>query len=98
MKIEDFTLNFDEVNIFHNFPNMIKVFLNKELPSAKEYLKGCLSREYLPMLNRFGYYTFEAIMIHVLGRVFHSVRDLSVVRVSTLLDQLNSAVRDQARF
>ncbi|YP_005090363.1 DNA-dependent RNA polymerase (mitochondrion) [Phoenix dactylifera] len=98
MTIEELTMKFDERSIYNSSPNLIKLLISKDLPTAKEYLKTHLSTEYLPMLNQFGHYMLEAIIIHVLGLVFNCVRDLSVVRVSTLLEQLDSAVRDQARF
>jgi len=88
-------MNFNESNVFRSTPNMIKLLIHPDLPNAKEYLKRVIPPSYLPLLNRFGAYTLEAIMTHVPGLVFHSVRDYSVV---TLLDQLNGFVRDQSRF
>jgi hypothetical protein len=97
-KIENFTMDFQDINIYQKYPNLISIFISKELPSAKDYLIKALPQEYLRMLNQFGAYTLEAIMIHVLGMLFNNTRDYCVVRVSTLIDQLSSAVRDQVRF
>jgi DNA-directed RNA polymerase len=97
-KIEDYTMKFDESNIFRETPNIIKLLINQNKPSAKEYLYNQLPCTYYPMLNKFGNYTLEAIIIHVLGVVFNSLQEYPVVRVSTLLEQLNSTVRDQTRF
>jgi hypothetical protein len=72
--MEDFTLHFDEANILKSTPNLVKLFIRADAPSAKDSLKKRLPREYLPMLNRFGSYTLEALMIHVLGLVFHCIR------------------------
>lgn len=66
------------------------------MPTAKEYLKSRLSTENLIVLYPFGHYTLEVLIIHVLGLVFNSIRDLPVVKVSTLVEQLNSAVRAQS--
>ena len=95
-KIEDFTMKFDDTSVFKRSQNLIKQLIRKELPSAKEYLKNCLSTEDFPLLHQFGHYTLEAIMIHVLGLVFNSVREYPVVRASTLVKELESAVRAQA--
>lgn len=96
--IEDLTMKFDDKNIYNSTPNMIKLLINKDLPSAKEYLYSNLPSKYFPMLKMFGSYTLEAIIIHVLGLVFNSLSKSSVVRLSTLLEKVNSTVRDQARF
>jgi len=97
-KIEDYTMKFDESNIFRETPNIIKLLINQNKPSAKEYLYKQLPSTYYPMLNKFGSYTLEAIIIHVLGVVFNSLQEYPVVKVSTLLEQLNSTVKDQTRF
>lgn len=97
-EIEDLTMMFDEGNIYNSTPNMIKLLINKDLPNAKEYLYSNLPSHYYPMIKFFGTYTLEALMIHVLGLVFNPIREASLVRVSTLLDRLNSTVQDHARF
>jgi hypothetical protein len=50
---------------------MTWIFINKHLPSAREYLKTHLPDEYWPLLNKLWSYTLEALMIHVLSLVFH---------------------------
>lgn len=66
------------------------------MPNAKDYLRSRLSTDDFSMLQKFGHYTLEAIIIHVLGLVFNCAQDFPVVRVSTLVAQLESAVRVQA--
>lgn len=66
-------------------------------PTAKEYLKSRgLSKDELYTLAYFDQYTLEAIMIYVLAMIFNSIHEHPAVRVSTLIDQLDEAVRVQA--
>uniref|UniRef100_A0A8I7B0N9 Uncharacterized protein n=1 Tax=Hordeum vulgare subsp. vulgare TaxID=112509 RepID=A0A8I7B0N9_HORVV len=96
-QIANCTMKFDEDNLFKVTPNIVKFLINKEQPNAKQYLKGCLPSS-LPMLKMFGIYTLEAIMIHVLGLVFNTLQESSAVKAARFIDQLNSTVREQARF
>lgn len=49
------------------------------------------------LINELDSYTLEAIMVHTLAILFNSVdNSLSVVRVSTLLDRLDTPVRNVA--
>ena len=43
-----------------------------------------------------GKYTLEALLINVLGSVFNPLQDLSVIKVATLIQQIQSAVKVQA--
>ena len=97
IKIEDLTMHFDENSVFKSYPSLIKLLIGKDMITAKEYLKQkkCgLSEKDFTYINVFGPYTLEAIMIYVLGSVFHCVQDLSAVRA--LIDQIDSTVRVQA--
>ena len=96
-QIANCTMKFDEDNLFKVTPNIVKFLINKDQPNAKQYLKGCLPSS-LPMLKMFGIYTLEAIMIHVLGLVFNTLQESSAVKAARFIDQLNSTVREQARF
>lgn len=90
-------MKFDDKCIYHTIPNLIKRLIRKDKPSAKDYLKNCLqSQDDLELLYYFDQYTLEAIILNVLSMVFHSLKVDSAVRVATLLDQLDSAVRVQA--
>lgn len=97
-EIEDLTINFDEDSLFKTYPSLIKLLIRQDLITAKLYLQNNsgLSETDLLYIQVFGKYTLEAIIIHVLGSVFNCVRDLSVVRVSTLIQQIDSTVRVQA--
>ncbi|KAJ3681948.1 hypothetical protein LUZ60_014521 [Juncus effusus] len=97
-RIEDLTLSYKDGNIFEIAPNLLEKLISLDLPSAKEYLKDCLSDDYLPFLNALGRYTLEGLMIHVLAFVFHCIRDFSAVKVSTFLSQLDSVIKDHACF
>lgn len=95
-QIELQTLSFDENIIFKQYPKMINLLIGDCKITAKEYLK---SKDIdLEILDHFGCYTLEALIIHVLGLVFSCSNRTSLVKVSTLIDQLDSAVKDQVRF
>lgn len=96
IQIENLTTKFDEKSIYKSSPNILKLLIKKDQPNAKDYLRGRLSTDDFTMLQEFSHYTLEAIIIYVLGLVFNCVQDLPVVRVSTLVEQLESAVRVQA--
>lgn len=99
MKIEDITMNFDEYSIFSETPNLRKLLIGKDLICAKDYLYKYLPTNiYNSTIELFGQYTLEAIIIHVLGMLYNSIQQSSVVRVSTLLDKLDSTVRTQANI
>ena len=97
-EIEEMTMKFDEISVFKSVPNLLKLLINNDMITAKRYLiqKCGLSKKDLTSLKVFGKYTLEAIIINVLGSVFNCVQDLSLVRVSTLIEQIDSIVRVQA--
>lgn len=92
--IENLTMRFDEKSIYHTAPNLIRRLIRKDMPTAKDYLRSCpLSPDEFHLLDHFDVFTLEAILIHVLSLVFNSLQDFPVVRVSTLVEQLDSSVR-----
>jgi len=99
IRIENITHNFDERNILKETPNLIKLLIGKDLINAKLYLCKYIPPDiYNSTIVQFGEYTLEAIIIYVLGLVFHSIQESSVVRVSTLLGMLDRTVRTQANI
>lgn len=90
-------MNYDENSVFKSSMTLLKLLINNEI-SVIDYLKQkkCLSEDDLTSLNVFGRYTLEAIIIHVLGSLFNSVKDLPLVKVATLIDLFDSTVRVQA--
>ena len=97
-EIEDLTMNFDEKSVFKSVPSLIKLLICQDMITAKEYLmqKCGLYENDLTYIQVFGQYTLEAIIIHVLRSMFNCVQDLSVIRVSTLIEQIDSTVQVQA--
>jgi sulfatase maturation enzyme AslB (radical SAM superfamily) len=96
-QIEDLTLLFDEKSIQSSVPNIIKLLIRKDEINAKDYLrKRELSKEDLELLYEFGQYTIEALIVHVLSMVFNTLEYNSMIRVSTLVERLESSVRTQA--
>lgn len=100
-KIENLTTQFDDFkNIYQITPDLIKIMICKDKPSAKDFLKSCkcLSSDDLECLDFFDQYTLEAIMLYVMGILFHCINDNPAVRVSTLVDHLDMNVRTQAKL
>lgn len=101
LAIEEHTMDFDENNVFKHSTMMLDKIINKGGITAKEYLKQkkCgLSEIELSYIHVFSQYTLEALLIHVLGSVFNNIQDLSIVRVSTLIEQIDSHVRYHAMY
>ena len=97
MEIEDLTMLFDEVSMFKTAPNIIKILIRNDKESAKDYLRNrSLSEDDIELLSEFGQYTIEALIVYVLGMVFTSLESNSMIRVASLVEQLESSVRIQA--
>ncbi|XP_050217544.1 probable DNA-directed RNA polymerase [Mercurialis annua] len=96
LEIENLTTYFDEKEILKNSSmSLLHVIINPSLESAKNYILGKrgkkLSSKDINLLKELGTYTLEAIIIHVLARLFKNVNnEYSSVRMATLIDQLNS--------
>lgn len=73
------------------------MLIRNDEPSAKDYLKTkVLEKDDIELLSEFGHYTIEALIVHVLGMVFNSLEYNSYIRVSSLVERLESSVRTQA--
>lgn len=91
--IENISMKFDEKNIFKETPNLTKLLIGKDLPSAKSFLYEKINIDiYSTSIELFGPYTLEAIIIYVLGLLFNSIHDAPYVKLATLLDTLNRTV------
>nr|WAO26101.1 DNA-directed RNA polymerase [Daucus carota subsp. sativus]WAO26134.1 DNA-directed RNA polymerase [Daucus carota subsp. sativus]WAO26171.1 DNA-directed RNA polymerase [Daucus carota subsp. sativus] len=68
--------------------------------SAMTYLlkSSKLTAEEKDSLNVFGQHTLEVLLIHVLSVLFNSVESDSVIRLSTLIDRLDTTVRSQIQL
>ena len=95
MLIEGKTMLFDEQSIFKTTPNIMKMLIRKDRSCAKDYLKEHLHANPvdIELISEFGPYTIEALIVHVLSIVFHSG---SIIRVASLVEQLDSSVRQQS--
>lgn len=97
-EIENLSIGYDEESLFRSVSSLIRRLIGTDMITAKLYLtEVCnLSEKDLLYIKKFGTYTLEAIMIYVLGSVFNCVQRLPLVRVSILIQQLESVVRVQA--
>ena len=99
--IEESTFQFDEESMYKTVPNVITKMIKKGeesgYSSAKDFLYSSnkLSEQEKESLNVFGNYTLEVLIIHVLSTLFNAVESNSVIRLSTLVDRLDTAVRSQ---
>jgi len=93
--IEELTIQFDDIqNRYQVVPDLIKLLISPDKVCAKDYLKSCsLSSDDLSYLNYFDHYTLEAIMIYVLGSLFNCLHESPAVRVSTLVEHLDTYVQ-----
>lgn len=93
--VEKMTLQFSEESIFRNIPKLIRLLINKEEQSAKDYLLDKLNDDKdKEIVRQLGTYTLECIAIWVLSKLFNvfSLEENSV-RLATLIDQLDQHVR-----
>ena len=102
--IEESTFEFDEKSMYKTVPNVISDMIKKANQSAspadcsaKDYLLSStkLTAEEKESLNVFSNYTLEVLIVHVLSTLFNAVESNSVIRLSTLVDRLDAAVRSQ---
>lgn len=97
LEIEDLSMAFDEQSIFKTVPNLIRTLIRIDEINAKDYLRGKVElKEDKELLAEFGQYTIEALIIHVLSMVFNSLEESSIIRLASLIEQLESCVRSQA--
>ena len=101
-EIENQTLSFDEASIHKASGNILKKLISPKLPSARDFIKSHpsikLNDEDLKLLSEFGHYTIEAIIVYVISLVFKPDNWSSLIRLSTLIEQFESAVRHQGKL
>ncbi|KAG6621672.1 hypothetical protein I3842_Q008800, partial [Carya illinoinensis] len=96
-EIEDITLLFDEKSIFNTVPDIIRILIRDNEESAKDYLRRRpLEKDDIELLSEFGQYTIETLIVYVLSLFFHSVESNTLIRVASLVEQLESSVRHHA--
>lgn len=96
-QIEDITILFDEKSIFKSASDIMKILIRENEECAKDYLRRRpFEKDDLELLSVFGQYTIEALIVHVLSMFFSSVESNSLIRVASLVEQLESSVRHYA--
>lgn len=99
LKIENLTMHFDEESLFHSTTNILKIMIDPEKESARDFLRTKLtSEEDLSLIAEFGQYTLEALIVHVLCVLFSSADANSMIRVASLVEQLEGNSRSQAQL
>ena len=77
-EIENRIFNIGESTFFTETPNLIKLLIGKGnwIAPAKSYLFKYLSKDlYSSVIDPFGQYTLEAIIIYVLGQLYNSIEE-----------------------
>lgn len=97
IRIEALTMRFDEESIFKTVPNIFQILIKRDQENAKDYLRrSLLNMDEIELLSEFGQYTIEALIVFVLGMLFNNEESKLMIRVATLVEQLESNVRKQA--
>lgn len=97
LQIENMTMHFDEASIFSSTHNIISQLMGKRMENARDFLRRKLkSDDDIIILNEFGQYTIEALIVYVLCLLFSS-SDIQI-RVASLVEQLEVNVRTQAKI
>lgn len=106
--IESSTFEFDEKSMYKTVPNAVKMMILRGEESVKKSSSSSannfllkskkLTAEEKLSLNVFGQHTLEVLLIHVLSVLFNSVESNSVIRLSTLIDRLDTTVRSQIKL
>ena len=96
--IEDLTLSFSEGSIRRSTIGLMKMLIKEDEECAKDSLRAYLEDypEDIALISEFGYYTIEAIIIYVLSELFSALEESSMIRLATLIEHLESTVREQA--
>ncbi len=101
-EIEDLTMDFNDSSVWKSSMKLMELLLGDNKTLVRDYLRdkdqSGLSEAETKFLSVFDTYTLEVIIIHVLASVFNCIQDSPVVRVSTLIEQLDSTVRVQAKI
>lgn len=99
LKIENMTMQFDEESLFKSTTNILKILIDPEKESARDFLRAKLtSEEDLALVAEFGQYTLEALIVHVLCVLFSSADANSMIRVASLVEHLEGNTRSQAKI
>ncbi|KAK7321857.1 hypothetical protein VNO80_35519 [Phaseolus coccineus] len=72
--------------------------IKQDQTNARDYLLPKLSEKDANLLQVFNQYTIEALIVHLLAQLFNNSEDNLIIRVATLIEQLDLIVRNQASF
>lgn len=99
LMIENMTMHFDEESVFKSTTNILKMLIDPDKESARDFLRGKLtSEDDLALVAEFGQYTLEALIVHVLCVLFSSADSNTMIRVASLVEQLEGNTRSQAKI
>ncbi|KAK7357083.1 hypothetical protein VNO80_16364 [Phaseolus coccineus] len=97
-KIENLTMEFDEESLDKTSYNILNKLIKQDQTNARDYLLPKLSEKDANLLQVFNQYTIEALIVHLLAQLFNNSEDNLIIRVATLIEQLDLIVRNQASF
>lgn len=97
--IENLTMHFDEECIFKSSPDILRMIIDEKKESARDFLRSKLdSEDDLALIAELGQYTLEALIVHVLCVLFSSAEGNIMIRVATMVEQLEGNTRSQAKI
>ncbi|KAI3668635.1 hypothetical protein L1987_88361 [Smallanthus sonchifolius] len=95
LEIETLTIMFDEESIHITCNHIMKEIIDPKKESAKDYVLERITSDLdKSIVSDMGQYTLEAIIVYVISLLYSS--DTSMIRVSTLIDQLDTHVRSHS--
>lgn len=94
-EIESTTIIFDEKSIHASSGHIMKYMIDPKKESAKDFVYERLtSSKDQSIISDMGQYTLEAIIVYVISKLYSSESEM--IRVSTLIDQLDKQVKAQS--
>lgn len=98
LEIENMTMYFDEECIFKSSPDILRMIIDEKMECARDFLRSKLkSEDDLALIAVLGHYTLEALIVHVLCVLFSSAEGNIMIRVATMVEQLEGNTRAQAK-
>ncbi|XP_071712899.1 probable DNA-directed RNA polymerase [Rutidosis leptorrhynchoides] len=95
-QIEEMTMQFDEQTLHKSTTNILNILIDENRESAKFYIFNKLNKENeedRALLSELSQFTLEGLIVHVLCVLFRSSDVNIMVRVATLIEQLEGHVR-----
>lgn len=99
LAIESFTILFDEESIHATCHHIMTKLIDPAKVNAKDFVLERLTSEQDKLIvSDMGQFTLEAIIVFVIGQLYNYNTETTMIRVSTLIDQLERHVKAQSHL